>query len=482
MRRTVLKSPLGLPALVLVLGALTGCGQEASEEDKPTKPNIVFIMADDLGYGDLGVYGQQQIATPNIDKMAAEGMLFTQFYAGSTVCAPSRSALLTGLHTGHTRVRGNARVPLGASDTTFAELIQRAGYVTGLIGKWGLGEPGSTGVPNKKGFDYFYGYLNQLRAHNYYPDYVWENETVDSLDNVMDYIPETYAKGVGGIAAEKNTYIQDRFLEKTLQFLQSNKDSTFMLYLPLTLPHANNEAGYFGQSGMEIPDFGAYSDKDWPDHQKGHAAMISRLDKDVGTILDKLRELGLSDNTLVIFTSDNGPHDEGGADHTFFDSNGPLRGLKRDLFEGGIRVPMIASWPGKIEKGSKSDYIGAFWDVLPTFVEAAEIDSENTTDGISFLPSLLGKQQKEHSYLYWEFYEGGGKQAVRMDKWKCIVLNINKSEQREVLLFDLSNDLAEEQNVADQFPEVVAKALKLMETAHKYDPDFHFDFESSGDN
>ncbi len=478
MRRLSLKNRIGIPILGLV--CLAGCSQDALREQEPSKPNIVFIMADDLGYGDLGVYGQQLIATPNIDKLASEGMLFTQFYAGSTVCAPSRSALLTGFHTGHTRVRGNARVPLEAEDTTFAELLQQAGYVTGLVGKWGLGEPGSSGIPNKKGFDYFYGYLNQLRAHNYYPDYVWENETVDSLDNVMEYIQETYAKGVGGIATKKSTYIQDRFLEKTLQFLESNKDSSFLLYLPFTLPHANNESGHFGQSGMDIPDYGIYANEDWPDHQKGHAAMISRLDKDVGIIMDKIGKLGLSEKTLVIFTSDNGPHDEGGADHTFFDSNGPLRGLKRDLYEGGVRVPMIAAWPGKIAKGSKSDFVGAFWDVLPTFIQLANIDAEPSTDGISFLPALLGQSQEPHAYLYWEFYEGGGKQAVRMDNWKCIVLNVNKPEQREVLLFNLAEDLGEERNIADQFPEVVDKALELIKAEHVYNPDFHFNDENLG--
>lgn len=458
---------------LLILYLAIGCTQNEGPQ-KP--PNIIFIMADDLGYGDLGVYGQKQIKTPNIDKLAQEGMLFTQFYAGSTVCAPSRSALLTGQHTGHTRVRGNATVPLLPEDTTFAELLQQAGYITGMVGKWGLGEPGSTGIPNRQGFDDFYGYLSQVRAHNYYPDYIWENERKDSLDNKMLYIQEGYSKGVGGIAEEKNDYIQDLFLEKSLQFLRANKDSTFFLYLPFTLPHANNEARHWSQSGMEIPGLGEYADRDWPYDQQAHAAMISRLDKDVGIIMNTLKELGLDENTLVLFTSDNGPHDEGGADHAFFDSNGPLRGLKRDMYEGGIRVPFIARWPGKIAPDSRSDHAGAFWDVLPTFCELAGIESSQT-DGISFLPALLGQPQDQHDYLYWEFFEYGGKQAVRMGEWKCIKLNVNKPDEMKIELYNLATDVGETNSLAEEHPEVVKKALELMQEAHVYNTDFHFAYE-----
>ena len=464
--------------LLILLPFAIGCSQAPGQGGRlHNKPNIIFIMADDLGYGDLGVYGQKQIKTPNIDRLAKEGMLFTQFYAGSTVCAPSRSALLTGQHTGHTRVRGNATVPLLPEDTTFAELLQQAGYVTGMVGKWGLGEPGSTGIPNRQGFDYFYGYLSQVRAHNYYPDYIWENERKDSLNNKMLYIKEGYSKGVGGVAEEKNIYIQDLFLEKSLQFLQSNKDSTFFLYLPFTLPHANNEARHWNLSGMEIPGLGEYADKDWPYDQQAHAAMISRLDKDIGIIMDSLKGLGLDENTLVVFTSDNGPHDEGGADHTFFDSNGPLRGLKRDMYEGGIRVPMIARWPGKITPGSRSDHVGAFWDVLPTFCELAGIEPATQTDGISFLPAMLGRQQAQHDYLYWEFFEYGGKQAIRMGDWKCIKLNVNQPDETKIELYNLATDMGETNNLAEEQPEIVKKALELMQNAHVYNTDFHFAYE-----
>jgi arylsulfatase A-like enzyme len=435
-------------------------------------------MADDLGYGDVGVYGQTKIKTPNIDSLAKQGLMFTQFYAGSTVCAPSRSALLTGLHTGHTRIRGNAQnTTLFAEDTTVAEIMKQAGYVTGIVGKWGLGEQGSPGIPNRKGFDYFYGYLSQVHAHNHYPSFVWENENPDSLRNVVETVSDTYAKGVGGIAVERKDFIQDKFLEKTISFLEQNKDTSFFLYLPFILPHANNEARRWDKSGMEVPDFGIYKNESWPESQKGHAAMITYLDKDVGLIIQKLKELGLDDNTLVIFTSDNGPHDEGGADHTFFDSNGPLRGLKRDLYEGGIRVPTIAWWPGVVAPNTKSDKVFAFWDVLPTLAELIGTNP-TTTDGISFLSTLKGdSNQPHHEYLYWEFYENGGRQAVLIDNWKYIKLNVNKPGESEALLFDLSVDLGEQNNVTTQNPDIVERAEKILKSAHTYSQTFNYSFE-----
>ncbi len=466
--------------LLSLLIILIGCSNPAGQNTPETaKPNIIFIMADDLGYGDLGAYGQQKIGTPNIDKLAREGMVFTQHYAGSTVCAPSRSSLMTGQHTGNTTIRGNiANGSLSPRDTTIAELMKLAGYRTGIIGKWGLGEENTPGVPNKKGFDYFYGFLNQIHAHNYYPDYVWENGSRDSLGNVVEIIDSTYAKGIGGIATEKNVYIQDKFTEKTLEFLEQNKDSSFFLYLAFTLPHANNESKNWNLSGMEVPDVGSYKDENWPLPQKEHAAMISYLDKDVGIIMDKLREFGLDNNTLVIFTSDNGPHDEGGADHEFFDSNGELRGSKRDLYEGGIRVPFIANWPGTIKPGSTSDHISAFWDVMPTLCDLAGVNHPESCDGISFQPTLLGNpDQPKHDYLYWEFFEQGGKQAIRMNNWKCIKLDVNTSDEPEVLLFDLENDPSEQFNVAETYPDIVARATTTMDEAHTYSADFQFTFE-----
>lgn len=440
-------------------------------------PNIIYIMADDLGYGDIGPYGQTMIKTPNLDAFAKQGMRFTQCYAGSTVCAPSRSALMTGQHTGHTRIRGNALAPLGPGDTTFAQLLKQAGYATGMIGKWALGDTGSTGIPANKGFDYFYGYLNQTAAHNYYPEFLWENDRLDSLHNVVSYSPEGNAKGVSGIATEKHNYSPDKFLEKTLRFLEQNKSNAFFLYLPYTLPHANNEARYFKQSGMEVPRLGQYQNMSWPYDQRAHAAMITYLDTQVGIILNKLKELKLENNTLVIFTSDNGPHNEGGANSEFFNSNGPLRGAKRDMYEGGIRVPFMARWPGKIKAGSVSNNIVAFWDILPTFCAIAGARPTRNIDGISFLPTLTGKPQVKHEYLYWEFYEQGGKQAVRFGNWKCIRLNVNKPAETETLLFDLSSDLGEQHNIATQHAGIVAKAMKLMKEAHVYSNDFHFDNE-----
>ncbi len=451
----------------------TSCHSPAPEQseraDKAPRPNIIFIMADDLGYGDLGSYGQSMIKTPNIDKMAREGMRFTDFYAGSTVCAPSRSALLTGMHTGHTRIRGNAaEATLTPADTTLTQVMKDAGYQTGVIGKWGVGPEGSPGLPGKKGVDYFYGYLDQIRAHNYYPEWVWENDTRDSLDNVVELIPETYARNIGGVAREKNTYIQDKFMEKTLDFIDRHQDSTFFLYLAFTLPHANNESAYFGLSGMEIPDAGAYAEEDWPEAQRQHAAMISRLDRDVGLILNRLKELGIDENTLVIFTSDNGPHEEGGADPEFFHSNGPLRGIKRDLFEGGIRVPMIARWPGHVEPGTTCELPSAFWDIMPTLGQLAG-GSPPAADGISLVPSLLGQgDQPRHDYLYWEFAAGwiGDQQAVRMGDWKYIRKQLPGGET-ETWLFNLESDESEQTNVADEHPEVVARMDSLLREAHE---------------
>ena len=285
---------LGIASLLMCLPSLAAA--------EPKAPNIIFILADDLGYGDLGCYGQKQVRTPNIDKMATEGVRFTQCYAGCTVCAPSRCCLMTGKHTGHAEVRGNALVPLRPEDTTVAEVLQGAGYTTGLVGKWGLGEPGTTGVPNRKGFDYFFGYLNQAHAHNYYPDYLWRNQDKVPLEgNVVEK----------GVATKRAQYSHDLFTKEALAFVEKNKTKPFFLYLAYTIPHANNEAG---KQGMEVPDDAPYSDKDWPQQQKNHAAMITRLDRDVGTLLKRLKELELDENTIVFFTSDNGPHREGGAD------------------------------------------------------------------------------------------------------------------------------------------------------------------------
>ncbi len=451
---------------------LVNCSTDNQTEN--LKPNIIYILADDLGYGDLGCYGQKIIQTPEIDKMATEGIRFTDHYSGSTVCAPSRCTIMTGLHTGHARVRGNARVPLRSEDVTVAELLQSAGYTTGLIGKWGLGEPKTSGTPNKKGFDYFFGYLNQGRAHNSYPDYLWRNEEKVPLDNKVEYIR---ANSTGSVAREKNTHSHDLFTNEALQFIEANKDSSFFLYLTYTIPHANNEGIPMGQIGMEVPDLGIYKDKDWPEAQKAHAAMITLLDKDVGEILKKLSTLNIDDRTLVIFTSDNGPHAEGGADTDFFDSNGELKGMKRDLYEGGIRVPMIAWWPGKIKSGIQTDHISAFWDFLPTACEIAEIVPPENLDGISFLPAMIGGKQVKHDYLYWEFMEKGGRQGIRLGNWKAVKYDMAGNPDAPIQLYDLSVDIGEENDVASTHPEIVDEMVTLMKTSRTSSAYFQFDFE-----
>jgi len=462
-RRDFLKT-IGSGALI---ATISGC--KSWPVGKSPRPNIIFILADDLGYGDLGCYGQKEIATPNIDRIAKEGLIFTDHYAGSTVCAPSRCSLMTGLHTGHCWIRGNALLPLRPSDVTVAKLLKEAGYTTGAIGKWGLGEAGTTGIPNKKGFDYWFGYLNQRHAHNYYPEFLWRNE--ESIPIEGNKLPKPEPGGWGE-SINKVTYSPDLFTKEALTFVEQNKDRPFFLYLAYTVPHANNEAG---QNGMEVPSLGQYADKDWPVPQKGHAAMITRMDGDIGKLMAKLKELGIDNNTIVMFSSDNGPHKEGGADPAFNKSSGLLRGNKRDLYEGGIRVPMIARWPGKIKAGSKTNHISAFWDFLPTCCELArhtsgglaDIETPKGIDGISILPTLLGQsqKQKQHEFLYWEFHEQGKKQAVRMSDWKGVRLNVAKDPNGPIELYNLKTDISEQHNVADQRPEIVAKIEKYMKTA-----------------
>jgi arylsulfatase A-like enzyme len=448
-----------MSVLVCTLGLVsTGFSEQALAADAPSGPNILFILADDLGYGDLGCYGQRQIRTLNIDRLAAQGMRFTQCYAGSTVCAPSRCALMTGKHTGHCTVRGNALVPLRIEDRTVAEVLVPAGYETALIGKWGLGEPDSTGVPNRKGFDYFFGYLNQVHAHNYYPDYLWRNEKKVAIEgNVVER----------GVAKKRVTYSPDLFTREALEFLGKRRDRPFFLYLAYTLPHANNERGKAEGNGMEVPSDAPYSKEIWPQAQKNHAAMITRLDADVGRVLERLKELKLEENTIVFFSSDNGPHKEGGADPKFFKSAGPLRGHKRDLTEGGIRVPMIVRWPGKVKAGAVSNQVWAFWDFLPTAAALAGTKKPDEIDGISVVPTLLGTgEQKQHKFLYWEFHERGFQQAVRMGKWKGIRLK----PEGPLELYDLDKDVGETKNVAEQHPYVAAAVVNYLKVARTESP------------
>lgn len=428
---------------------------------RPVRPNIIFIMADDLGYNDLGTYGQRQIRTPNLDQMAREGLRFTNFYAGSTVCAPSRCVLITGQHTGTAHVRGNRKgdEPLPDSVLTVAEVLKRAGYTTAVIGKWGLGDVGTEGSPTRQGFDYSFGYLTQRHAHNYYPHFLFQNDDRVDITNVVAGSPADGA----GVAVKKEVYSHDLLMDEAIRFLERNKNSRFFLYLTPTLPHANNEGG---SDGMEVPDQGIYSRRKWPEAEKNFAAMVSLLDDGVGKILSKLKELNIDKNTLVIFTSDNGPHDEGGHKHDFFDSNGPFRGKKRDLYEGGIRVPMIAWWPGKISGGEVTDHLGYLGDAMATAAELAGVPVPENKQSVSIVPILLGdpEQQVHHEFLYWEFYERTPQQAVRMGEWKAIRRPMFNGATE---LYNLREDEEEARNIAKAHPELVKRLEKKMEDAHR---------------
>lgn len=440
------------------------------------KPNIIFIMADDLGYGDLGCYGQQVIQTPRLDQMAREGMQFTQFYAGCTVCAPSRSVLMTGQHTGHTYVRGNAGASntalqsLREQDVTVAEVLKSVGYHNGLIGKWGLGEVELPGFPLQKGFDSFFGYLNQGHAHNYYPEFLYRNDQQVPLRNEVQSPPGAKENSLVGHATKRVDYSHDLFANEALDFVREQSAGPFFLYLALTIPHANNEAARMVGNGAEVPTYGIYANRDWPDQDKGQAAMITRMDADVGRLLDLLKQLSIDQNTIVFFTSDNGPHDESRHDLNRFSPSGPLTGIKRSLTEGGIRIPLIARWPQHIRPASVSDHIGYFADVMPTLMELSGAETEAPIDGISFLPTLTGSgEQQQHKYLYWEFYEQGSRQAVRFGDWKAIRQPMFTGQ---VSLFNLADDIAESNDLAEQHPDLVAKAASYMEQAHTPNPNW----------
>jgi uncharacterized sulfatase len=451
--------------LVLTLFVSVSCQTAPSNQAAASqKPNIIYILADDLGYGDLGCYGQSAFQTPHLDALAADGLRFTRHYAGSAVCAPSRSVLMTGLHTGHTPVRGNGRGKTGLPDRTItvAEKLKEAGYATAMIGKWGLGDAGTAGIPNRQGFNEFVGYLDHIRAHNHFPAFLWHNQDTLPLDNEIEIIQQGYAKGVGSVSTNKVQYAQDLFDQKSLDFIEANQDTSFFIYLASIIPHANNEAD---DRGMEVPDFGVYQDRDWPNPQKGLAAMIARLDNTVRLLRQKLDELNLSENTIILFASDNGPHQEGGNDPYYFNSNGPLKGIKRDLYEGGIRVPMIACWPGTLPPGQVTDHISGFQDIMPTVCELAGVASPKT-DGISLVPLLTGKTQPEHEYLYWEFPENGGIQAALRGDWKAVRKNVSTEDNPPLELYNLATDPGETTNLADENSGKVEEMETLLEESH----------------
>ncbi len=443
--------------------------------NESVKPNIIYIMADDLGYADLGCYGSKRIKTPNIDQLANEGMLFTRHYAGTSVCAPSRCALMTGLHTGHGQVRDNlqwepyGQAPLAENTITVAIRLKEAGYQNALIGKWGLGVESTTGDPLKQGFDYYLGYLCQVLAHNHCPGYLLENGHKVLLDNKVQHTDTSdWSKGLASYPIERNQFSQDLFTEKALQFIEKNQKNPFFLYFPVIIPHDNGEAPK-GKKYSDIPSFDPYSNEAWTESEKGYAAMITYLDTEVGKIMERLETLGLDENTLVIFTSDNG----GDAPDGFYaETNLPLRGHKRDLYEGGIRVPFIARWKGKITAGKKSHHLSAFWDFMPTVCEMAGLQNSESIDGISYLPELLGKTQKKHSSLYFEFHEQGGKQAVIQDNWKCIRLNVKDPQKTIVELYNLDHDEAEKNNLALKYPEKVSELVLLMQNSRTENSNF----------
>ena len=413
------------------------------------KPNIVLILADDLGVGDLGAFGQKFIKTPNLDQMAKNGIRFTNFYSSAPVCAPSRASLMTGKHQGHAVIRGNEglngeRIPLRPEDTTIAEITKSVGYQTAIIGKWGLGEPETTGIPNKKGFDYFFGYLNQTHAHNYFPDYLWRNAEKVNL--------------------EKGTYTPDLFRKEALDFINRAKDKPFFLYYAVTLPHANNELNRATGNGMEIPSNTPYNQENWTVQQKNYAAMVSLLDADVGKINELLKKLNLDKNTIVIFTSDNGPQGkvEGSYDQTLFQSNGGLRGIKRALYEGGIREPMIVQWTGKIKPNQANPAPWTQYDLFPTIADLIGAKFSDQTDGKSFKQNLFGKKSPKQDFQYWEFYEGGFIQAVRFGNWK----GVRKGIKGKLELYDLATDEKETTDVSAKFPDVVKKIEEIMKREH----------------
>jgi len=435
------------------------------------RPNIIFIMADDLGCGHLGFGGQEKIRTANLDRLAAEGIRFSQCYAGAPVCAPSRSVLMTGMHCGHTSVRGNSGgIPLLDEDLTVAEVLKRAGYRTGIFGKWGLGRSGTSGVPNKQGFDQFFGYLHQVHCHFYYPYFLWQNDRKFLLP--------------GNEGGRRQQYTHDVIVERALEFIRSHKQGPFFLYLPFTIPHTEllvpedslrQYRGKFPEPTPYVDPRGHYADQPFP--RAALAAMITRMDRDVGRLISLLKTLGIDRQTIVFFTSDNGAQDGGGADLEFFRGNGSLRGSKGRLYEGGIRVPMIVRWPGKIPSGVVSDHVWAFWDVMPTLAELAGADPPPSIDGISVVPALLGPEiagrpQPKHKFLYWEQPRGKGlAQAVRMGRWKAVRLK----RGGPIELYDLADDLRESNNLATARPEVLAAIEAYLKTARtpprKYKPE-----------
>jgi len=508
--------------LIIVAGlftAITGCNSGKKAENKPAKkPNIIYILADDLGFGDLGCYGQEKIETPNIDKLAHNGIKFTEHYSGAPVCAPSRCVLLTGKHMGHAQVRGNdewkergnvwdyrsmvadstleGQRPMEEGTITIGKKMQDAGYKTAMFGKWGLGAPQTHSIPTKMGFDFFVGYNCQRQAHTYFPVHLYKNEARLYLGNDTVAPNTKFDKGADPYDMDSynkytlQSYSPDVMFKELSGFVNENHDNPFFVYWATPIPHAALQAPkrwvdyYVKKFGDEEPYIGnkGYFPARYP--HATYAAMISYLDENVGKLVQQLKDLGVYDNTLIIFTSDNGPTYNGGTDSPWFDSGGPYKSeygwAKGFTNEGGIHIPMVAAWPGHIKPGTESDHISAFWDVMPTLCEIAEIDAPKGIDGISFLPSLLGEEQTAHDHLYWEFPSYGGQQAVRMGKWKGIRKNIFK-ENMTIELYNLENDIQEQNDVAAENPEVVKQIEEIMKKEHVTAKSERFRMKELGD-
>lgn len=489
-----------------------------TEVSSNANPNIVYLLFDDLGYGELGCYGQELIETPNIDKLASQGMIFTDHYCGAPVCAPSRCVLLTGQHMGHAQVRGNdewrergnvwdyrsmladsvleGQRPMAENTVTLAHKMKEAGYQTAMFGKWGLGAPHTHSVPTKMGFDFFVGYNCQRIAHTFYPTHLYKNENRLHLDN--DTVPPNTKLDKGADPYNLESYRKYELKEYACQvmfdeltgFVDRNSENPFFVYWATPIPHAPLQAPkrwvdyYVNKFGDEEPYVG---NKGYFPHRYPHAAyaaMISYLDENVGKLVQQLKDLGVYENTLIVVTSDNGATYNGGTDSPWFNSGGPFKSEygwgKGFTHEGGIRTPMVASWPKKITPGTRSDHISAFWDVMPTFCEIAGVSAPENTDGVSFLPELVGKEQKQHAHLYWEFPSYGGQQAVRMGKWKAIRRDIKKGNM-ELELYNLEEDIQEQNNVAAKFPGIVEQIEEIMVKEHIPSTSERFKMKELGD-
>ena len=460
------------PTLSFFLLACLSIAATGARSEATSQPNIIYILLDDAGYGDLSCYGQTKFLTPNIDRLASEGMKFTNHYSGSTVCAPTRSVIMSGLHTGHTPSRGNREIkpvgqfPIPATTFTIAEALKKAGYATGAFGKWGLGNPGSEGDPIHQGFDRFFGYNCQRNAHTYYPTWLFDDLRKIELDG--------------------KTYAHDLIMDKAVEWIDRQHENPFFCFLPVTIPHAAMHVPekYAAPFREKFPEFenkvGRYgNNKPFAKNPAAQfAGMMTALDVGIGRVLKSLKKHQIDQNTIVLLSSDNGPHKEGGHMPNYFNSNGGLRGFKRDLYEGGIRCPLLVRWPGKVEAGSTSNHISAHWDLFPTFCELAGINPPEGLDGISFLPTLLGKEQEKHEHLYWEFYEGGGKRAVRIGKWKAVQNQVNrKGKDAPIEIYDLKSDRAETSDLAAQNSELIARIQKIFERSHTPSPLWKFKWE-----